>query len=183
MTSNTKGPDPKKTEARDEMLETLFGELLQAEHSAELHGRREAKRLADSAPGAALSAIAAHAAGVNADLPQLATREKLPISRASRWTGAALSYARAAVIDRLVEHERSYRTTLLGLRHGIDVVRMLQHVADASGRVELGGFCARWLEQREPLVGKVEQAMTWFAHHPSSALKKTRTQVATEAGR
>lgn len=173
------GPDPKKVAQRDHLLDALFPELFQTERSAERHGRREAARLGDSAPGAALRAIVAHAERVNAELPRLAEREDVPrATRTVRLLGAAFSLARTTVIDRLIEHERSYRGTLLGLRHGVDLVRMIRHVADAAGRVEIAGFCTRWLEEREPLVARVEQAMTWFAHHPAAATRKARRQVA-----
>jgi hypothetical protein len=87
------------------------------------------------------------------------------------------SSIREAVADRLVDHERSYRGTLLGLRHGVDCVKMIRHVADACGRVEIGGFCTRWLEAREPLVGRAEHAMSWFAHHPKRAVARATSAV------
>jgi len=46
---------------------------------------------------------------------------------------------------------------------------MLRHVADATGKVEIGGFCTRWLGEREPLITEVERSMSWFAHHPALA--------------
>ena len=159
-----------------ELLISLFRELRQAERSAELHARREGERLT-GAPLAALTAVSAHATGVNRALPELLRAEKLPLGRVGSAVGALFSTIREAVADRLVEHERSYRGTLLGLRHGLDTVRMIRHVADACGRVEIGGFCTRWIAEREPLIAQVEHAMSWFAHHPKRAVARATSAV------
>jgi hypothetical protein len=163
-------PDPKKAEEREALLRSLFAELFQTERSAEVHGAREARRLGASAPGLALREIVAHAARVNRELPGLAEREHLKIGRIGALVGRAFSAVRHGVADRLIDEERSYRGTLLGLHHGIDVVRMIRYVADSAGRVEIGGWCTRWLEAREPLVEQAAHAMSWFAHHPAAAL-------------
>jgi hypothetical protein len=170
MNQHAPKPDPKKAQKQARLLASLFQELRQTERSAEVHGAREALRLGDSSPANALREIVAHATRVNRELPELARSEKLPRGRLGVLVGSALSFARHTVLDRLVDEERSYRGLLLGYHHGLDLVRMLRFVADAAGRVEIGGFCTRWLEQREPLVVKAEQAMSWFAHHPAAAL-------------
>lgn len=159
-----------------ELLISLFRELRQTERSAELHARREGERLT-GAPRAALLAVSAHAAAVNRALPELLRVEELRLGRVGRAVGALFSNLREAIADRLVEHERSYRGTLLGLRHGMDTVRMIRHVADASGRVEIGGFCTRWLDERAPLITDVEHAMSWFAHHPKRAVARATSAV------
>jgi len=162
-------PDPDVVARHRRLRETLMREVFQAERSAESHCTQEAGRLGGSTPASALRAVALHANRINHELPAVARAHKLPASGGGRLLGRALSLLRTAVIDRTVEEERSYRATLAGLRHGIDVVRMLQHVADASGEVTLGGFCAAWLAEREPLVADVAKAMRWFAHHPAAA--------------
>ena len=167
---DTARPDPKKAEKHEKLLRSLFEELCQSEQSAESHGTREARRLGDSAPAHALQALVAHASRMNRELPALAEREKLPRGRLGRLIGRAFSLARQILGDRLIDEERSYRGTLLGFHHGLDTARMLRHVADACGKVEIAGFVTRWLEEREPLVRKAEQAMSWFAHHPAAAL-------------
>jgi hypothetical protein len=151
------------------LLAGLFRELFQTEHSAKAHPRREARHLGDTPPSQALRAVSEHAAVVLSELPTIARANQLPVSRAGLSLGALLSFVRETVADRLVESERAYRGTLLGMRHGIDLVKMIRMVADHNGLVEIGGFCTRWLEQREPLVAKVEQALSWFAHHPTAA--------------
>lgn len=148
---------------------TLMREVFQTERSAEMHCIREASRLTGP-PASTLRACATHAMRVNHDLPAIARRCKLPVSHAGSLLGRAMSVIRTLIVDRMIEEERSYRGTLLGLRHGVDVVHMLHHIADASGQGELATFCATWISEREPLVGDVAHALTWFALHPDVAV-------------
>jgi len=161
--------NPEKTKSVDALLATLFRELFQTEQSAERQCRREADRLGATGPSGAMRAVAQHAAAVLQELPGLSRAEHLPVSRFGQLVGAALSRARDLITDRLIEEERSYRSTLLGIRHGVDLVTMIRHVADSVGRVEIGGFCTRWLAARQPMVAAVEQQLAWFAHHPDVA--------------
>ena len=167
-------PDPEVVKKHAKLRATLLQELHQSERSAQLHCVREASRLGDSAPARALRACARHADKMNVELRAAARRQHLGMGLFGRTIGRALSAARELVLDRVVEEERSYRGTLAGLRHGVDVCKMLQHVADASGEVELAGFCTRWLAEREPLVDEVAHAMTWFALHPQVAVEHPR---------
>ncbi len=168
-------PDPELAKRHDKLLRTLVPELFQTERSAEQHCAREAYRLGDSAPATALRAVALHAIRVNRELPAIIKTSGLPVAGAGSLLGRLFSMVRQTVADRLIDEERSYRGTLLGLRHGVDVVKMLQHVADASGKLELAGWCTRWLAEREPLVAAVEHALTWFALHPAVAIESTRS--------
>ncbi len=161
-----------KRQQHTELLRSLFHELFQTEQSAHRHAMRECERLGATGPGDALRAISTHAVGVLRELPALARDEQLPVSRLGQLVGTMFSKARDLFADRLIDEERSYRGTLLGMRHGVDLVKLIRHVADASGRVEIGGFCTRWLETREPLVAAVEQQLSWFAHHPDVAAVK-----------
>jgi len=163
-------PDQNVANQHHELLVGLIRELFQAERSAERHALREAERLGDTPPAQALRAASRHAAQVLRELPAAVEASRVGGAAAGRTLGELLSLLRDNAIDFLVDAERSYRATLLGLRHGVDLVRMIQHVTDASGDVELGGFCARWLGEREPLVHGVEVAMTWFAEKPGVAI-------------
>jgi|GEM_PF-2595456 len=165
-------PDPDVVKRHERLRISLMREVFQTERSAASHCAREAERLSQSQPASAMRACALHASQVNHELPAIARAANLPVSAAGSMLGRLLSVVRNRIADRLVEEERSYRGTLLGLRHGIDVVRMLQHVADASGQVELGGWCTRWLAEREPLVETVGKSMRWFALHPAAAIEK-----------
>lgn len=156
------------------LLQSLVTELCQSERSALKHPRREADRLGHAPPAQALRAVCEHAERAGGDLDRAIRASGLSVSRLGVMVGSLFSFVRQTVGDRLIEQERSYRGTLLGFRHGVDLVKMIQRVADASGMVELGGFCARWLAEREPLVERVEHCMGWFAEHPVPALETPR---------
>lgn len=158
-------------------LHNLAHELFQTETSAARHAKREAKRLGDAPPAAALMAVAEHAEAVLRELPALARRNDMPTSDGGRAAGRLFSEVRERIGDRLVDGERSYRGTLLGCRHGIDVVRLLQHVAQKLGMVELDAFCATWLNTRVVLVQRVEDELCWFVEHPEAALRSARPLV------
>ena len=163
-----------EAERTHDFLISLTRELFQTEISASRHCRREARRLTGTGPGYALQAVADHADAVVDELPRLATRNGLPVSRGGRLTGALFSQLRDKMFDMLIDSDRSYRGTLLGCRHGLDVVRMLQQVAVHNGLTDLDAFCAAWLNTRAVLVQKVEDELAWFARHPAAALQIAR---------
>ncbi|MFT3924156.1 MAG: hypothetical protein QM778_16595 [Myxococcales bacterium] len=70
----------------------------------------------------------------------------------------------------------SFRGTLLGARHGVDLVRLIQRSAEASGDDVLAEFCRVWLGRRVPLVERVADDLAWFARHPGRA-----TELAAQA--
>jgi len=168
--SQPERPEPEMVAAHARLRMQLVRELLQTERSAQLHCANEAGRLGNTPPAEALRACARHAERVAVEVRALAREEHVPGWQLGRSLGRFLAATRDRVLDRLIPEDLSYRTTLLGLHHGIGVVRMLQHVADASGKVEVGGFCTRWLEERVPLVEGVTRAMTWLALHPTVAI-------------
>jgi hypothetical protein len=88
--------------------------------------------------------------------------------------GALFSSVRERVADHLIDAERSYRGTLIGIRHGVDLVKMLRHVATASAQPALLNFCEAWLTERVPLVQQVEDNLAWFAQHSERALELAR---------
>lgn len=155
---------------RHELLESLFHELFQTETSATKHPAREARRFGTSPPGRALRAVAEHANRALASLPAVAAESGLPVSGTGSRIGALLSRLRQLVADRLVDTERSYRGTLLGLRHGVDLVHLVREVADREGIDALVQWCDDWLIERTPLVECVAGELAWFAEEPSVAL-------------
>lgn len=165
------------------LLHSLARELFQTETSAARHCRREADRLGDTAPAHALRAVTQHAEAVLTELPELARRNDMPHSKGGRMTGALFSQLRDRMFDMLIDSDRSYRGTLLGCRHGLDVVHMLRHVAENLGKLELEAFCAAWLNTRTVLVQQLEDELAWFAKHPEQALKLARPLVLHERGR
>jgi len=162
-------------------LTSLSRELFQTEMSAARHCRREADRLADTGPAAALRAVADHADAVLAELPGLAERNGMPVSKGGKMTGALFSQLRDKMFDMLIDSDRSYRGTLLGCYHGLGVVRMLQQLATAMGKVDLEQFCAAWINTRTVLVQRIEEEMAWFAQHPEEALKLARRPLVSSA--
>ena len=83
--------------------------------------------------------------------------------------GATFSALRRWIFDHLLHRERSYRGTLLGLRHGIDLVRLVGHLADELGEVELSVWCDQWLERRLGRIEAAEEQLAWFARHAETA--------------
>lgn len=158
--------------AHRELLRKLFRELSQTERSASRHGRREADRYGKTPPGEALRAVAEHADRQQREVARLDRRTLLSGLRVGALVGESFSFVRQLVGDRLVDAERSYRGTLLGMRHGVDLVDLIRRVADASGQVEIGGFCTRWLDERRPLVDQVAHELAWFASHPARASER-----------
>ena len=57
--------------------------------------------------------------------------------------------------------------TLIGLRHGVDLVRLMRVTAAKAGDQSLSNFLTAWLERREPLVDAVAQELGWFADRRS----------------
>lgn len=158
------------------LLETLFHELFQTETSAKWHPQREARRLGEVPPARALRAVSEHATVVLQELPELARKYDLPVSGLGKTAGFLLSTMRQWVLDRLIEPERSYRGTLGGMRHGVDLVELISQVAQAQNRRELAQWCARWLSERRPLVEAVAAELAWFAQSPESAVGKHGTR-------
>ena len=157
------------SDPRTRLRDKLCRELAQAEHDARLHTRREARRLGDCPPGRALLAIAEHAAEVEPALAKLtAHRRRRPTPRAL-GRGRVLG-VRHFLFDRLIDRERSYRATLLGLKHGIDTLRLLREVVTITQDIALLKFCDLVLVERLCLIEDAEQALVWFAENPEGRL-------------
>jgi hypothetical protein len=162
----------RKKEPDRTLLERLTRELFQTETSASKHCRREAERLGTAAGAAAFQAIALHADGVLGVLPGLVRSHGLPESPGGSLVGATFSRVRDMVADKLLDRERSYRGTILGLRHGVDVVRLFGTLGERCGYADLGRFRDAWLDQRLPLIVRVEDGLLWFADHPDIGLDR-----------
>lgn len=148
----------------------LCRELAQSEESARIHPVREARRLGKVPPAAALRAIADHAELMRPRLEAL-MREQPAGRRLGRWFGQLFSALRHGLFDRMIDAERSFRGTLLGLRHGVDTARLLREVARRADDVYLVAFCDELLARRLPLIAKAEGTLSWFADQPRRALQ------------
>jgi hypothetical protein len=155
----------------EKLYNKLCRELAQSEQSATVHPRREPKRLGDTPPARALLAIAAHAAAQRPRFESLMAKRQPKGMKIGRAFGRAFSVIRQAIADRLIDAERSYRGTLLGCHHGIDVTRLLREVALRAHDTHLVRFCDEMLVERLGLVEEAEQALAWFAEQPSQAIR------------
>ncbi len=152
----------------------LVRELFQTEQSAKDHPRIEADRLGDVPPSAVLRAIADHAEAALAELPPLVSRYELPVSTGGKIVGAAFSSLRDHFVDLLLNSEKSYRGTLLGMRHGVDLVELVQYVARQENDTALAQWCTTWLDKRRPLVESAAGQLAWFAANPTRAVEPAK---------
>ncbi len=157
------------------LREKLCRELSQSEHSAIVQPRREAKRLGDNPPAHALLAIAKHADAQRPRFDALVKgRRTGPAGiELGRWIGELFSLLRHYLFDRLIDNERSYRGTLLGVAHGLDLVRLLSAVATHEGDEHLRLFCQEWLAERQPLLAQAQDKLAWFAEQPQLAVRSS----------
>jgi hypothetical protein len=153
----------------DKLAAKLCRELAQSEHSALVHPRREAKRLGDVLPAHALLAIAEHAEHTRPRLEAILKKRGVGHG-VGQSVGSAFSAMRHALFDRMIDKERSYRGTLLGFHHGIDILRLLREVALRREDTLLVKFCDELLIERLALIERAEQALAFFADEPALAL-------------
>jgi hypothetical protein len=146
---------------RCRLLDKLLRELQRSEEQALEHPPREARRIGETAPVIALRDVAVHALAMRPRLTLVLDGHELATGR-TRIT-ATLSTLRHLVTDRIHDAERAYRTALLDLRHGLDVVRVLREVARLEGLFALIRWCDDWLAERRTLVARVEAQLAWFA--------------------
>jgi hypothetical protein len=170
-TSSRDARSRSRADALQELLHTLFIELFQTEQSADVHSRREADRLGSEPPAKALRAVADHAKAALIEFSELAKPRGFSATRGGMAVGSFFSMVRNLLADRLIDRERSYRGTLLGMRHGMDVVRSAHFIAQAAGDTELVTSLDSWLRVRAPLVNTVAAELAWFAINPEHALE------------
>ena len=160
-----------------ELVPRLFVELFQTEQSAWKHSRVEADRLGGSPPGRAVAAVAAHAARGLPEIRRLAEAEGLDTASRGTWIGAGFSLFRRRVFDQILGREKSYRSTLIGMHHGVDAVRLLRGAARAAGRARIESFCEAWLAERMPLVTECTNQLDWFGANPHLALEPAKQRL------
>jgi hypothetical protein len=157
-----------------QLLHDLSHELWQTEVSASQHCRREAERLGDTPPARALLAAAEHADSALAELSKLPFEQPIAPSTFGASVGKLFSEMRDTFADKMLTSERSYRFTLLGLRHGIDLVRLMQESVQPSQDNTLPAFFESWLNRRSALVEEVAIQLRWFADRPEQARERAR---------
>jgi hypothetical protein len=142
------------------LLDKLIREIGRSELQAVEHASREHKRVGDVPPVAALKEVALHASNMRGRFVTLLNGHDV---HSRRGLGATLATLRDLIFDRTIDPERAFRTALLDLRHGIEVVKLLREV---TRRHELFGvirWCDDWLGARRSLVASVEAQLSWFA--------------------
>ncbi|WP_437590031.1 hypothetical protein [Sorangium sp. So ce1000] len=176
LSGDESGPQKESQEGRA-FLASLVREVFQTERSAMIHPRIEAERLGDVPPAHALRAVSTHAEATLSELPPLLRERGLPTSVGGLVVGEAFSALRDRLADHLLSTERSYRGTLLGMRHGVDLIELLQYVATVEGDAPLAAWCARWLSMRRPLVEAVSDELAWFAARPARAMRAAKDDL------
>jgi hypothetical protein len=158
-------------------MQRLFGEVAQTERSAVRHPMVEAHRLGACPPAHALLAIADHAKRASPELRTLASERGATRSAVGTAAGSLFSIGRNAMADFFLTTEQSYRGTLLGIRHGYDVITLLRMAALAERDAPVLAWAEAWLAERLPLIESVAKEMRWFVDHPDRALRSAKLPV------
>jgi hypothetical protein len=166
-----------------QLLCSVVAELFQSERSASRHPLVEAERIGDTPPALPMQLVAAHATRALSELEVLSQDRDLEVGTGMRALGRALSAMRNRVADLGLRREQSYRFTMLGIRHGIDTVRLLREIALERDDPELVRWSEQWLEERLQLIGETEAQLRWFARFPDEALAPIRQGPLARAGR
>ena len=145
---------------RRRLLDRLIREIYRGEVHAAEHAARQEKLIGDVAPVLALREIAAHALAMRERFEAIVRGYDLQTGR--NGFSATLSSLRGLVPDRMVDPERTYRTSLLDLRHGIDVVKLAREVARSEELFGIIRWCDDYLGARRTLVARVEAQLVWF---------------------
>jgi hypothetical protein len=151
------------------LRDKLCRELAQSEHDAVIQVLREARRLGTTPPAEKLRAVAAHAEHLRPQFDALVESRQPVGARVGRIVGEIFSGIRFMIADRVLSTERSYRATILGLRHGLDCARLLRDVARRGGHEELARFCSDLIEARTPMLDEIARCLGWFAENSEIA--------------
>ena len=152
----------------------LLGEAAQTERSAARHCRIEAERLPDTGPGRAMHAVCTHAEREEPKVHRLAEERGVAASKIGAAIGNAFSVGRDQVTDLLLTCEQSYRGTLLGMRHGRDLVDLMRLAAATEHDAALEAWATAWLAAREPLLAAAAAELRWFAENQAEAMKNAK---------
>lgn len=159
-------------EPLQKLREKLSRELAQSEHDAMTHCSREARRYGALPPGQTLRAVSDHARKLHPRLAAIWGEQPVGV-RAGRAVGEAFSSIRHFAVDWVLDAERSYRATLLGLRHGLDTARLLREVLAVQRDMPALACCDALIDGRARLLERVEQRLRWFAANPEAALRSS----------
>lgn len=163
------------------LLEKLVRETARAEAQAMEAPEREARRMGASPPVEALVEIADHAELMQRRFARMLEGHDPALYLTHGGLGTTLTSLRHLVVDRVVHAERAYRTVLLDLRHGIEVVKLLREITRRQMLFGLVRWCDDWLGARRTLVARAEARLSWFAEQelPAGASATRRDPAAS----
>ncbi len=145
------------------LLQKLIRETARSEAQALEHPVREAKRIGPMPPIEALQGVADHVTLMQQRFATMLDGHELQTHPSGGGISATFASMRHLVVDRVVDPERAYRTALLDLRHGLEVVKLLREIARREMLFGLSRWCDDWLGARRTLVARVEAQLGWFA--------------------
>ncbi len=158
------------------LLEKLIREIGRAETQATEHGPREAKRIGEVPPVHALREVATHATDMRQRFADMLAGHDIRLGRTG--IGATLATLRHLVVDRVMDAERAFRTALLDLRHGMELVILLRELARRDMLFGVIRWCDDWLAARRALLARVEAQLGWYLD--VSLLPATPSEAATD---
>jgi len=155
-------------------------ELLRTEAWMRLHCQRETERLGSVPPAEPLRAAGHHADAAVKYMMAHTARVDFPLNVASTVAGLIASSASTFVLDRVLSSEQAYRSTLLSMKRGVDLVKMMNQLAQRSGELELIEWTDSWLRLREAYLQQAEAQLGWFADKVRQAEQAARPLFATK---
>ncbi len=145
------------------LIDKLVREVVRAETQALEHATREARRIGDADPTHALRAVAAHAQTMQPRFATMVSSHGLALPRSKH--GSRLAILRNFMTDHVTDAEHAFRSALMDLRHGVDVVQLLREVVHREELFGLIRWSDDWLGARRTLVARVEAQLPWFVEH------------------
>jgi hypothetical protein len=152
------------------LLDKLVREIARAETQAIEHAPREARRIGNAPPVIALRAVAEHAATMRPRFLAMAGGHEVPIKRAG--IGVSFATLRQVVTS---DPERAFRTALLDLRHGVELVKLLRETARTEMLFGMIRWCDDWLGARRTLLARVEAQLAWYVEDGADGSTFTET--------
>lgn len=173
---------PTSKEAQD-LLGALARELLSSERGASRHARLEAERLGQSPPGVIMDEIAIHAERSLEQVEEWARRRGIRSAVSESVASRALTNVRERFSELAMSVEQSYRMSLLGMRHSVDLIRLIRELAVLADDRDLREWSERWSLRRLDLLEQAEMALGWFAEHPGRALEPVKSTLVAQVAR
>ena len=181
MTTTVQPIDPHRV-----WLYSLVQELHLAERAISEISPLAAKRLGDVPAATVLGEVGRHAKGALAELGPRMRRYERVVDEDEDGGALAPVSVLATIRDFFIAEppttsERAYRSLLVRLRQGLDLVEVTVAVADPYDP-ELARWCEQWLAGRRPLVLAAADELGWFVSPPEQANMVVRHEAAASVG-